>query len=50
MKADHHSGIRAVSDQRVGWDEAFKAMATRGDDALLDDIPTSEWDDTEWEW
>ena len=36
---------------REGWDEAFKAMAAAGDDALLmpDDLGT-EWDEREWEW
>jgi antitoxin MazE len=35
---------------RVGWDEAFAAMAERGDDVLLDDITTTEWEQLEWEW
>jgi antitoxin MazE len=29
--------IRPVSYPRQGWDEAFRAMAERGDDRLLDD-------------
>ena len=49
--------IRAVGRSRVGWDEAFAAMAQRKDDVLLDDtlaqlnevIPTT-WDSVEWEW
>jgi hypothetical protein len=35
---------------RVGWDEAFAAMAERHDDVLLDDINTTDWDRVEWEW
>ena len=36
---------------RAGWDEAFRDMARRGDDALLDGnapLPTSQ-EDEEWE-
>jgi uncharacterized protein (DUF433 family) len=35
---------------REGWDEAFREMALRGDDAFLDGASSSlsEWD--EWEW
>lgn len=36
---------------RAGWDEAFRSMARRGDDRLLDsDVQSSSWDDSEWEW
>jgi len=36
---------------RSGWDEAFKAMAERGDDtALLPDDLAHSFDGTEWEW
>lgn len=44
--------IRPVGTARAGWDEAFRGMATAGDDALLDaEAPTgSSWDDAEWEW
>ena len=28
--------IRPVSNPRAGWDDAFKAMAGQGDDALMD--------------
>ncbi len=43
--------IRAVRRPREGWDEAFAEMARRGDDRLLDDVPsTSTWDEEEWEW
>jgi hypothetical protein len=36
--------IRAAPQLRVGWDEAFAAMADRQDDVLLDDINTTDWD------
>ena len=44
--------IRAVRKPREGWDAAFREMARRGDDALIDDAsPTlSGWDEDEWEW
>jgi antitoxin MazE len=42
--------IRAAPRLRVGWDEAFAAMAERDDDVLLDDINTTDWDRVEWEW
>ena len=44
--------IRPAARPRAGWEEAFAAMAQRGDDALLDDVPPtlSAWDEEEWEW
>jgi antitoxin MazE len=42
--------IRPVSGLRVGWNKAFAAMAEVGDDVLLDDVNTTEWDQLEWEW
>ena len=43
--------ITRVMATRSGWDEAFKAMAGRGDDAaLLPENLRHGFDDTEWEW
>ncbi|MEK7794417.1 MAG: AbrB/MazE/SpoVT family DNA-binding domain-containing protein [Candidatus Hydrogenedentota bacterium] len=42
--------IRPKRKPRQGWDEQFRMMAKRGDDKLVDPVPTSEWDHTEWEW
>lgn len=43
--------IRAAERPRATWAAAFREMARRGDDALLDDAPnTSSWDEDEWEW
>ena len=44
--------IRPAKHPREGWDAAFREMARRGDDALLDDAPPSlsSWDEDEWEW
>ncbi len=33
--------IRAARKPREGWDAAFREMARRGDDALIDDAPPS---------
>ena len=44
--------IRPIKEVRAGWADAFREMARRGDDALLD-RPTpdlSSWDRDEWEW
>jgi antitoxin MazE len=44
--------IRPAKKPREGWSEAFRRMAERGDDALLDgDAPSSSsFDREEWEW
>jgi antitoxin MazE len=44
--------IKPSAKPRAGWAAAFREMAKRGDDALLDDVsPTlSRWDEDEWEW
>jgi antitoxin MazE len=44
--------IRAARKPRDGWSQAFREMAARGDDQLIDgDAPNlSSWDKDEWEW
>lgn len=43
--------ITRAGHSRSGWAEKFQAMADRGDDARLDDVPTTlTWDENEWEW
>ena len=42
--------LRAVGRSRLGWEEAFAAMADRQDDVLLDDANTTSWDSAQWEW
>ena len=44
--------IRKVTKPRAGWSAAFRAMARQGDDALLDDLPSTltSSDEDEWEW
>ena len=44
--------IRPVSNPRKGWDKAFKAMAEKGDDSLVDEMEDirHSWDEEEWQW
>ena len=44
--------ISATAPARYGWDDAFRQMAVRGDDRLLDgDVTTAEsFDARDWEW
>ena len=43
--------IRSARPPRHGWAEAFKTMAARGDDQLLDEgFSHTTWDEEEWEW
>lgn len=45
--------LRSISSPRKGWNEAFEAMANKGDDTLLDinssDL-NNEWVENEWTW
>jgi len=41
--------IRPARRARHGWKEQYRAMAEHGDDHLLDDLPTTRWDEEEWE-
>ena len=42
--------IRRPQRPREGWNEAFRSMAERGDDRLLDKMSATKWDREEWEW
>ena len=44
--------IRPAKHPRADWALAFREMAGRGDDALLDDVAPSlsEWDKGQWKW
>jgi antitoxin MazE len=44
--------IRSTRQPRQGWDVAFREMAARGDDELLDRGATApnRWDEDEWQW
>ena len=44
--------IRPVANPRRNWDDAFKAMADEGDDAIIvgDKIISHSWDEEDWQW
>jgi antitoxin MazE len=44
--------IRSTRQPREGWEGAFREMAARGDDALLDEGPPARtrFDEDEWQW
>ncbi len=43
--------ISPAERPRGDWAEAFRNMASKGDDILLDrDFVESRWDEEEWEW
>ncbi len=41
--------IRPAKRPRHNWEQAFKSMAERGDDMLIES-PDTAWDEEEWEW
>jgi antitoxin MazE len=46
-----HLIIAPTQRIRDGWEQAFSAMAERGDDEpLLPDDLTNDFDEEEWEW
>ena len=47
---DHELIIKSSKSPRQNWETAFKAMATNGDDQLLDSETKTKWDEEEWEW
>ncbi len=46
---NHEVIIRPTKNSRCGWESAFKTMAEKGDDKIIE-TPISEWDEDEWEW
>jgi antitoxin MazE len=44
--------IRPVASPRSGWENAFRTMAEKGDDALVigDEDISHSWDEEEWQW
>ena len=44
--------IRSTRQPRQDWESAFRAMAERGDDELLDkeSLARTRWDKYEWQW
>ena len=44
--------IRPISNPRLGWETAFKAMSDNLDDTLIngDENISHSWDEEEWQW
>ena len=42
--------ISSVRDPRSGWAAAARRAAVRGEDALLDPVTPTRFDDEDWEW
>ncbi|MBA2340482.1 MAG: AbrB/MazE/SpoVT family DNA-binding domain-containing protein [Pyrinomonadaceae bacterium] len=49
---DNQIVIRSTSQPRQNWEAAFRAMAERGDDEMLDEnsLTQTQWDKDEWQW
>jgi antitoxin MazE len=49
---DNRIIIRSTKQPRQDWERAFREMAERGDDALLDNklLAQTQWDEDEWQW
>lgn len=42
--------LRPVTHVRQGWDEQFLSMAKHGDDKMLEETVSTQWDRSEWKW
>jgi antitoxin MazE len=42
--------IHSARPPRQGWAASFASMAEQGDDTLLDEPLSTQWDEEEWEW
>ncbi len=42
--------LKSPATPRAHWEKAFKAMASNGDDNVLDPVSATEWDEDDWEW
>jgi antitoxin MazE len=42
--------IRPIRQRRQGWEEQFIQMSTNNDDILIDEVPATSWELSEWEW
>ena len=49
---DNQIIIRSTKQPRQDWERAFRTMAERGDDSLLDNnlFTQTQWDEDEWQW
>ena len=49
IKIGNSQGIR-IPKLRMGWTQAFVAMAEQGDDILLDAVSPTDWEQVDWAW
>jgi len=42
--------IHSSNQPRQGWENLFIAMAKKGDDRLVDEPFSTQWDEEEWTW
>ena len=42
--------VRPSRAVRADWAALFQHMAEQGDDQLLDEGGSTQWDETEWQW
>ena len=49
---DNRIIISSTKQPRHDWERAFREMAERGDDSLLDgdSVAQTRWDEDEWHW
>lgn len=49
---DNRIIIRSTKQPRQEWESAFRLMAERGDDSLIDNksFTHTHWDEEEWQW
>jgi antitoxin MazE len=47
---DRQLVLRAMTHSRQGWDEQFHSMAKHGDDKMLEEPISTQWDRSEWKW
>ena len=42
--------IQSDSSVRAGWEGAAKEIVSRGEDGLIDEPPSTDFDESEWVW
>lgn len=45
-----HLTVRPLPQLRMGWTQAFAAMAEQRDDILLDAVSPTDWERVYWAW
>ena len=47
---DRQFFLHPMTHPPKGWDEQFLSMAKHGDDKMLDEPVSTQWDRSEWKW